>query len=131
MSDPLSDVCAYCGSPDVLDDAWWCDRLECWDAYKEECREAAEYEARTPLTRLKARGDLMELTVEGASVRDLNQRVVALEREPSREDFEQLVTDILVALDQWTTLRDGPDVDDAREAVMRELLAHEKVRRGQ
>lgn len=39
-----------------------------------------------------------------------------------REIFEQLVTDILVALDDWTDLRDGPDVDDARDAVMRELL---------
>ena len=48
----------------------------------------------------------------------------------AREGFEQLVTDLLVALDDWTVLRDGPDVDDAREAVMRELLAFERLRNG-
>lgn len=47
-----------------------------------------------------------------------------------RENFEQLVTDILFALSNIgdgdrLILRDGPDVDDAREAVMRELLAFE------
>jgi NTP pyrophosphatase (non-canonical NTP hydrolase) len=42
----------------------------------------------------------------------------------SREGFEQLVTEILVALEPQLTVMDGPDVDDAREAVMRELLAH-------
>lgn len=41
-----------------------------------------------------------------------------------RDDFEQVVTDILFALDDWTDLPDGPSVDDAREAVMRELLAY-------
>lgn len=41
-----------------------------------------------------------------------------------REDFEQLVTDILVGLGDRLELRDGPDVDEAREAVMRELLAY-------
>lgn len=40
-----------------------------------------------------------------------------------REDFEQLVTDILFGLGDGLVLRDGPDVDDAREAVMHELLA--------
>jgi hypothetical protein len=48
----------------------------------------------------------------------------------AREDFEQLVTDILVAVSDWTVRMDGPDVDDAREAVMRELLAHERLRHG-
>lgn len=42
--------------------------------------------------------------------------------EQLRENFEQLVTEILVALDDFTDLPDGPSVDDAREAVMRELL---------
>jgi hypothetical protein len=41
-----------------------------------------------------------------------------------RDDCEQLVTDILVALDDYTDLPTGPDVDDAREAVMRELLGY-------
>lgn len=41
-----------------------------------------------------------------------------------REEFEQLVTDILFGLGDRLDLRDGPDVDDAREAVMRELLAY-------
>lgn len=47
-----------------------------------------------------------------------------------REEFEQLVTEILVALDGWTDLPDGPTVDDAREAVMRELLAFDRLNRG-
>lgn len=42
----------------------------------------------------------------------------------AREAFEQAVTDILFALSDWTELNDGPDVDAAREAVMRELLAY-------
>lgn len=36
MSDPLSDHCLYCGSPNVLDDAWFCDRRECRAAYEAE-----------------------------------------------------------------------------------------------
>jgi hypothetical protein len=59
MSDPLSAVCAYCGSPDVLDDAWFCDTPACWAAYEADCREEIAYQARTPLTHDKARGDLM------------------------------------------------------------------------
>lgn len=58
MSDPLSDVCAYCGSPDVLDDAWWCESQECWQAYEAEERKRSEYELRTPLTVSKAMLDL-------------------------------------------------------------------------
>lgn len=59
MSDPFSTHCAYCGSPDVLDDAWFCDKPACWDAYDAECREEIAYQDRTPLTRNKATGDLM------------------------------------------------------------------------
>jgi hypothetical protein len=59
MSEPFTDRCIYCGSSDVLDDAWWCDETECWDAYDKECQELCEYEERTPLTRAKASGDLM------------------------------------------------------------------------
>ena len=59
MSEPLSDICVYCGSPDVLDDAWWCDKLLCWLMYRKECEEEAAYERRTPLTYNKAVGDLM------------------------------------------------------------------------
>lgn len=33
MSDPLSDVCVYCGSGDVLDDAWFCSSTRCYRAY--------------------------------------------------------------------------------------------------
>ena len=58
MSEPLSDVCAYCGSPDVLDDAWWCDTASCWQAYEKEGKAANAYEARTPLTHEKAYEDL-------------------------------------------------------------------------
>jgi hypothetical protein len=29
MSDPLTPACAYCGSPEVIDDAWWCGNVEC------------------------------------------------------------------------------------------------------
>lgn len=60
------------------------------------------------------------------------------DREQAREDFEQLVTDILVALDDALgdhapvlfdgTDVDGTDVDAAREAVMRELLADWELR---
>lgn len=60
MSDPLSTECAYCGSPDVIDDAWWCQRRECWQAYDDECLEVLAYEDRTPLTRSKARRDVVK-----------------------------------------------------------------------
>lgn len=59
MSDPLSTTCAYCGSRAVLDDAWFCGDVACWAAYEADCREAIAYEARVPLTRNKACGDLM------------------------------------------------------------------------
>jgi len=59
MADPLADRCAYCGSTAVLDDAWFCDRADCWQAYQRDCREMVAYELRTPLTRMKADGDLM------------------------------------------------------------------------
>jgi hypothetical protein len=39
MSDPLSEKCLYCGAPDVLDDAWWCHRRECWAEYEREAEE--------------------------------------------------------------------------------------------
>lgn len=58
MSDPLSTECAYCGSPAVLDDAWWCDRLQCWEAYRADIQDYADHEARTPLTRRWAERDL-------------------------------------------------------------------------
>jgi len=38
MSEPLTTDCAYCGSPDVLDDAWFCDKAECWAAYWQDAR---------------------------------------------------------------------------------------------
>lgn len=60
MSEPFSDKCAYCGSPDVLDDAWFCERPECWQAYYREDKENFEYQERTPLTRDKALIDLMK-----------------------------------------------------------------------
>jgi hypothetical protein len=47
-----------------------------------------------------------------------------------REAFEQAVTDILFGLSDWLDLQDGPDVDDAREAVMGELLAYADPRAG-
>lgn len=58
MSDPLSEACVYCGSPDVLDDAWWCESYSCWWAYYRECEEATAFETRTPLTHGKAIHDL-------------------------------------------------------------------------
>lgn len=42
MSDPLSDECAYCGSPSVLDEAWFCDRPKCWAAWEAECQAAEQ-----------------------------------------------------------------------------------------
>src|SRR5208282_3857968 len=58
MSEPLSDTCIYCGSSDVLDDAWWCDKPLCWLMYEKECKEAIAYEKSTLLTRGKAYRDL-------------------------------------------------------------------------
>lgn len=60
MSEPLSDFCIYCGSPDVLDDAWYCDKPLCWMSAEKEGKELLAYEARTPLTHEKAHGDLMD-----------------------------------------------------------------------
>lgn len=59
MSYPMSETCEYCGSPDVMDDAWWCEAPECWAAYYRECEERAAYEDRVPLTRTKAEADVM------------------------------------------------------------------------
>lgn len=59
MSYPMSETCEYCGSPHVMDDAWWCDEPECWAAYYRECEERAAYEDRVPLTHTKAEVDLM------------------------------------------------------------------------
>ena len=58
MSDPITNICVYCGSPDVMDDAWWCSSPACWDNAEEEAKESFYYEARTPLTRIKAISDL-------------------------------------------------------------------------
>jgi hypothetical protein len=55
----MAEMCMYCGSPQVMDDAWWCDRPECWKAYYRECEEVKAYQERTPLTATKARIDLM------------------------------------------------------------------------
>jgi hypothetical protein len=71
MSYPMAETCFYCGSPDVMDDAWWCEAPECWDAYYREEQERADYEARTPLTRSKALSDLWstDATVWGPMAR--------------------------------------------------------------
>jgi hypothetical protein len=59
MSDPITNTCEYCGSPHVLDDAWWCEAPECWEAYyREEDEQRMQYEHRTPLTLEKAISDL-------------------------------------------------------------------------
>jgi len=58
MSDPLSDECLYCGSSYVLDDAWFCDRHECWAAYEREGAAELWRETHRPLTHNKARADL-------------------------------------------------------------------------
>lgn len=52
----MTETCVYCESPDVMDDAWWCDAPACWSAYYRECK---EYEERVPLTRRKADIDLV------------------------------------------------------------------------
>lgn len=59
MSVPFTETCEYCGSPHVMDDAWWCDSRECWAAYYRECEERAAYKDRVPLTLEKARTDLI------------------------------------------------------------------------
>lgn len=40
MSDPLADKCAYCGSTEVMDDAWFCDKSACWAAYMNEAQDS-------------------------------------------------------------------------------------------
>jgi len=65
MSYPMTDTCAYCDSPDVMDDAWWCEKSECWEAYDAEEDERMRYEDRTPLTMHKA---VLDLSQTGASV---------------------------------------------------------------
>lgn len=59
MSSPITETCEYCGSPDVMDDAWWCDAPACCSAYDRECEKTHEYEERIPLTRRKADIDLV------------------------------------------------------------------------
>lgn len=59
MSEPFTDKCVYCGSPDVLDDAWWCEKGVCWQLYYADVEKERDYEERTPLTREKAWEDLM------------------------------------------------------------------------
>jgi len=54
MSDPLSDECLYCGSSYVLDDAWFCDRHECWAAYEREGTQATLDKVSGPVSRLKS-----------------------------------------------------------------------------
>lgn len=65
MSDPFTEQCVYCGSPDVMDDAWWCPKRECWAAYEHECAIEMWRETHRPLTSNKARKDL---TKTGANV---------------------------------------------------------------
>jgi hypothetical protein len=52
----------------------------------------------------------------------MSHQLISANRTSIPHDLEQLVTEILVALDEWLYLPAGPDVDDARAAVMRELL---------
>jgi hypothetical protein len=59
VSDPYCDACKFCGGPGVLDDAYYCSKRECWEAYEQECRDAISYEQRTPLTHSKSQEDLM------------------------------------------------------------------------
>lgn len=40
---PLSETCVYCGSPDVMDDAWWCEKQACWEAYDREEKNRKDY----------------------------------------------------------------------------------------
>jgi hypothetical protein len=58
VSDPLSDRCLYCGSLAVLDDAWFCSRVECYAAY--ECESAEDFN-----DKLRACG-LTELLPDGS-----------------------------------------------------------------
>lgn len=60
MSEPLSDACVYCGSPDVLDDAWWCEKPLCWMLYEKDMKEEAEREDRLALTRTKSYTDMLD-----------------------------------------------------------------------
>jgi hypothetical protein len=48
-----------------MDDAWWCDSPECWEAYSHEEDKRMKYEHRTPLTIHKA---VLDLSTTRASV---------------------------------------------------------------
>jgi hypothetical protein len=48
-----------------MDDAWWCDSPECWEAYVREEDMFMKYEHRTPLTLNKA---ILDLSQTKASV---------------------------------------------------------------
>jgi hypothetical protein len=79
----MTETCQYCGSPDVLDDAWWCASQACWEAYGHEEDERFAYESRTPLTHLKARDDLCDTkaSVWGPSwieIRDRSEMIARL-----------------------------------------------------
>lgn len=82
MSEPFTDKCVYCGSPDVLDDAWWCSRRECWDAHYRDEQAYQEREARTPLTREKADADLWseDATIWGPASRIIEQAATGIAR---------------------------------------------------
>lgn len=58
MSEPYSERCSYCGSPNVLDDAWFCSSRGCFEVYMAEMKAAAEYEGRQALSRNKGQRDL-------------------------------------------------------------------------
>lgn len=47
MSEPFTEICQYCGSSEIMDDAWLCDECEYISAYE-----------RAPLTSDKALSDL-------------------------------------------------------------------------
>lgn len=87
MSEPFSERCVYCDSPDVLDDAWFCEMPECWQTYFKECKDIDEYQERTPLTRDKARIDLFdtEAAIWGPAsiaITDLSEEIAILARLP-------------------------------------------------
>lgn len=89
MSEPFTERCIYCGSPDVMDDAWWCWEPACWDAYERDERARRVYNKRTALTRENADSDLWNTcaTIWGPAYRQIEsaaEEIAKLARLPVR-----------------------------------------------
>lgn len=110
MSDPLSDVCDYCGSPDVLDDAWFCGRSACWAAYEADCVPSPNTPSEAPSGR-RRRLSLRSLSTFFARARRRRQlrRALgpALDRRIAAQSYSEEQIDALIQAQIDELPRDG------------------------